>query len=32
VTRAVQWVAVRLDELRFQPTFSWDHVVVATKA
>ena len=21
-----------LDELHFQPTFSWDHVVVATKA
>jgi hypothetical protein len=31
-TRTVQWVAVRLDELHFQPTFSWDHVVVATKA
>ena len=31
-TRAVQWLAVRLDELHFQPTFSWDHVVVATKA
>lgn len=30
--RAVQWLAVRLDELHFQPTFSWDHVVVATKA
>ena len=30
--RTVQWVAVRLDELHFQPTFSWDHVVVATKA
>src|SRR6478736_381600 len=24
--RAVQWLAVRLDELHFQPTFSWDHV------
>jgi len=30
--RTVQWVAVRLDEVHFQPTFSWDHVVVATKA
>jgi len=30
--RSVQWVAVRLDELHFQPTFSWDHVVVATKS
>jgi ubiquinone/menaquinone biosynthesis C-methylase UbiE len=30
--RTVQWVAVRLDELHFQPAFSWDHVVVATKA
>src|SRR3954451_10489547 len=30
--RTVQWVAVRLDELHFQPAFSWDHVVVPTKA
>jgi ubiquinone/menaquinone biosynthesis C-methylase UbiE len=30
--RVAQWVAVRLDELHFQPAMSWNHVVVATKA